>query len=151
MLLRIATASGYRESGITISAVATPQEKILVAIRTTAIRLDIPLGAYDEQLRRLNLFGLGVEYLRSLLKFVNVKFQENESRKGNLFKTLQHSFRHTISQRTPETKEERRTRKREEGIKLQKRKNQMQTANYDQNQNIDSLDNYIGPDSLNAI
>ena len=151
MLLHIATASGYRESGIAISAVATPQEKILVAFRTTAIRLDIPLGAYDEQSRHLSLFGLGVEYLRSLLKLVNIKFRENESRKDNLFKALQQSFNTTVLHRPAETKEERRTRKREEGIKLQRRKNQIQTTNYDQNENIDALDSYLGLDSIATI
>jgi tRNA(Phe) wybutosine-synthesizing methylase Tyw3 len=138
-LLHIAIASGYRESGIALSGVATAQEKIIVAIRTNAVRLDVPLGDYNPQTGYIHLFGLGAEYLNSLLKLVNVKFGENESRKENLVKALQHKFKATESQSPAETKEERRRRKREEGLRLQGLKNQKQVTYYEK-RNIDALD-----------
>jgi tRNA wybutosine-synthesizing protein 3 len=139
-LLHVAITSGYRESGIAISGFATAQEKIIVAIRTNAIRLDVPLGIYNPQTRHIHLSGLGAEYLHSLLKLVNVKFGENESRKENLVKALQHAFNATESQSPAETKEERRLRKREEGLRLQELKNQKQATHYEEQKNNDALD-----------
>jgi tRNA wybutosine-synthesizing protein 3 len=129
-LLHVATASGYRESGIAISGAATSQEKIIVAIRTNSIRLDVPLGVYNAQTGYIHTFGLGAEYLHSLLQLVKVKFGENDSRKENLVKALQHAFNATESQSPAETKEEKRLRKREEGLRLQELKNKKQTTDY---------------------
>jgi tRNA(Phe) wybutosine-synthesizing methylase Tyw3 len=139
-LLHVATASGYRESGIAISSVAAAQEKIVVAIRTNAIRLDVPLGVYIPQTGCIHLFGLGTEYLHSLIKLVNIKFGENESRKETLVKALQHAFSAIESQSLAETKEERRARKREEGLRLQELKNRKQTTHYEEKKNIDALE-----------
>jgi len=117
-LLQLATISGYRESGISISSPGTAQEKVLVAIRTSAIRLDIPLAAYNTPKRSIIPFGLTKEYLTSLLKLVNEKFADNESRKIALFAALQADFGKG-NELPKESKEERRARKRMEGLKLQ--------------------------------
>ena len=87
-LLHIAVAVGYRESGISVSAVGTPQEKVLAAIRTTAIRADVPLASYDEENQTIRPFGLTRAYLLSLLHIINDKFEENELRKQRLFRSL---------------------------------------------------------------
>jgi tRNA wybutosine-synthesizing protein 3 len=124
-LLHLATASGYRESGISISALGTPQEKVLAAIRTTAIRLDVPLACYFGENGAIRPFGLTREYLVNLFNLINNKFEENELRKLKLFKSLQDSFSIPQSASSNETKDQRRVRKREDGLKLQTAKNQM--------------------------
>lgn len=123
-LLHIATASGYRESGISISAIGTPQEKVLIAIRTTAIRTDIPLASYDGDTRTVRPFGLTRGYFVNLINLLNDKFSENDLRKQNLFTSLQGSLNTPQSTATNETKDQRRRRKREEGLRLQSAKSQ---------------------------
>lgn len=126
-LLHLATASGYRESGISISAVGTPQEKVLAAIRTTAIRLDVPLACYVGKNGTIRPFGLSREYLVNLFNIINNKFEENELRKLKLFNSLRDLFSTLQSAPSSETKDQRRARKREDGLKLQAAKNQMQS------------------------
>lgn len=117
-LLHAATTSGYRESGMSISSQGTPQEKIIVAIRTTAFRLDIPLASYHSESGAINSLGLTSEYLITLLKLANLRFKENEQRKDLLMMTLR-ELNKQPTEPAKETKEERRVRKREEGLKLQ--------------------------------
>jgi tRNA(Phe) wybutosine-synthesizing methylase Tyw3 len=88
-LLRAATSTGYRESGMSISGHATPQEKIMVAIRTTSLHLDIPLASYDSETSTVMLLGLTATYLGNLLNLANIKFKENEQRKDSLIAALQ--------------------------------------------------------------
>jgi tRNA wybutosine-synthesizing protein 3 len=114
-LLGVATQSGYRESGMSISASGTPQEKILVGIRTTAIRVDIPIAVYDDRVVRP--LGLTRGYLNWLFHFLDDKFQENERRKQALFISVQNQFTKTAP--AVESKDDRRIRKRMEGLKLQ--------------------------------
>ena len=124
-LLHIATAAGYRESGVSISAVGTPQEKVLVAIRTTAIRTDVPLASYDGENQSIRPFGLTREYLLNLLQIINDKFEKNELRKLNLFTSLNEAHVQQTTT-TSETKDERRARKREDGLRLQAAKSEIQ-------------------------
>ena len=88
-LLRVATTSGYRESGISISALNTASEKVLLAIRTTAIRADVPLASYEGNNRIIRPFGLSDGYIASLLRILNEKFDENAFRRGKLFTSIQ--------------------------------------------------------------
>jgi tRNA(Phe) wybutosine-synthesizing methylase Tyw3 len=117
-LLRAATSTGYRESGMSISGYATPQEKIIVAIRTTSLHLDIPLASYDSETSTVMLLGLTATYLGNLLNLANIKFKENEQRKDSLIAALQ-SLQEQPVEQVKETKEARRIRKREEGLRLQ--------------------------------
>jgi tRNA(Phe) wybutosine-synthesizing methylase Tyw3 len=141
-LLNIATVSGYRESGISISSTSTPQEKVLVAIRTTAIRLDIPLAYYDENNRTIRLLGLTRGYLCNLFGLVNDKFQENEERKQSLIEALQKSFTSPKVESTQDTKEERRIEKRLEGLRKQAAGKQVNnvTTTMDTDMDLDLLD-----------
>lgn len=124
-LLHIATAAGYRESGISVSSVGTPQEKVLVAIRTTAIRADVPLASYDGENQSIRPFGLTREYFLNLLQIINDKFEKNQLRKQKLLTSLNEV--HARQTTTPsETKDQRRARKREEGLKLQATKSEIQ-------------------------
>jgi tRNA(Phe) wybutosine-synthesizing methylase Tyw3 len=102
---------------LSISAAGTPQEKIIAAIRTTAIRLDVPLASFDTITRTVRPFGLNHAYLITLINLVNEKFHENEIRKQKLFNSLQELF--SLQGSVVETKEERRVRKRMEGLQLQ--------------------------------
>jgi hypothetical protein len=108
---------------MSISGAATPKEKIIVAVRTTAIRLEIPLATCDGN-GRIRPFGLSQEYLNTLVKLVNGKFEENEVRKQSLLASLRLAFKmkesHSMDGITQtETKDERRIRKRKEGLMLQ--------------------------------
>ena len=115
-LLHEAVACGYRESGISTSSLGTPHEKVLVAIRTTAIRADIPLATYDIEIRPL---GLTREYLVNLITIINEKFVENNLRRQNLEDNLRRLFDTHETHFPHETKEERRNRKRLEGLQTQ--------------------------------
>ena len=121
---------------MSISTPATPQEKILVAIRTSAIRLDIPLGSFDVDNQTVRPFGLAKVYLANLLRMVNEKFCENERRKHALFTSLENAFEKPKCS-TPETKEERRARKRAEGLSLQKNAGleKIKTSNFNRDHN----------------
>jgi tRNA(Phe) wybutosine-synthesizing methylase Tyw3 len=129
-LLHMATTNGYRESGMSLSSPSTPHEKVLVAIRTTAIRLDIPLASYDTNANILRPLGVSRGYLISLLRLVNEKFSDNEMRKENLLATIRKTFQ-SERKTTPETKEERRLRKRQEGLKVQAANNQEKRSSAD--------------------
>ena len=118
-LLNVATSSGYRESGISVSGLKSLAEKILVAIRTTAIRLDVPLGIRDPERPRIQLFGVTDGFLLSVLGIVNDKFTENRTRKVKLVQTFRHMCIKEQSTKNLETKDERRMRKRAEGLVLQ--------------------------------
>jgi hypothetical protein len=103
---------------MSISGYATPQQKVIIAIRTTSLHLDIPLASYDSETNTVIPLGLTATYLYSLLKLANVKFKENERRKVSLMAALQ-SFQEQPVKQAKETKEARRIRKREEGLRLQ--------------------------------
>jgi len=103
---------------MSISGHATPQEKIIVAIRTTSFRIDIPLASYNSESGTVKPLGFDNNYLFTLLKLANLKFHENEQRKDSLMTALQ-SLTEPQAEEVKETKEERRLRKREEGLRLQ--------------------------------
>jgi tRNA(Phe) wybutosine-synthesizing methylase Tyw3 len=122
-LLNVATSSGYRESGISISGLNTAQEKVIVAVRTTSFRLDVPLASYDEQSQLIRPFGFSRDNLASLIFQIDEMFRANTDRKDRLVHSLREAFQSQILQVGLETKEERRARKRIEGMHLQAAKN----------------------------
>jgi hypothetical protein len=150
LLLQCATSVGYRESGLSISGAATPREKIIVAIRTTAIRLDIPLASCDTN-SIIRPFGLTGEYLETLFILVNDKFDENEARKQSLLASLRRAFvshqTQAVLQQIPsETKDQRRIRKRIEGLKLQETSSRVkENTNEDDEDPDDILDGLLHP------
>ena len=103
---------------MSISGHATRQEKIIVAIRTTSFRLDIPLASYNSESGTIEPLSLDSNYLITLLKLSNLKFKDNEQRKESLMTALQ-SLKEQQVEPATETKEERRIRKRQEGLRLQ--------------------------------
>ena len=103
---------------MSISGHATRQEKIIVAIRTTSFRLDIPLASYNSESGTIEPLSLDSNYLITLLKLSNLKFRDNEQRKESLMTALQ-SLKEQQVEPATETKEQRRIRKRQEGLRLQ--------------------------------
>jgi tRNA(Phe) wybutosine-synthesizing methylase Tyw3 len=149
MLLHCATSVGYRESGMSISGAATPKEKIIVAVRTTAIRLEIPLATCDVN-GRIRPFGLSQEYLNTLVKLVNDKFEENEVRKKSLLASLRLAFEMRESQSMDgitqtETKDERRIRKRKEGLMLQQAASRIKGNSAREAQDLDDHPDELSP------
>jgi tRNA wybutosine-synthesizing protein 3 len=145
-LLNAATRTGYRESGMSISGHGTPQEKVIVAIRTNSLHLDIPLASYDSKWSTVIPLGLSAIYLRSLLKLANRRFKENERRKESLVVALQSLLDHPgLVGQVKETKEVRRMRKREEGLRLQASSRGI-TGNYSTGEGIQYGDTLFNDD-----
>jgi tRNA(Phe) wybutosine-synthesizing methylase Tyw3 len=111
---------------MSVSVVGNPQEKVLVAIRTNAIRLEIPLASFDQDSEEIRPFGVTRQYLLNLIAIINEKFVENESRKQKLLRELQLLFSSQQIESPDESKEERRNRKRLEGLQVQAAKRQNQ-------------------------
>ena len=122
-LLHLAIASGYRESGISFSGLGTTSEKVLIAIRTTAVRVDVPLASYDGETRTIRPFGSSEGYLINLPRILNEKFDQNESRKAKLFQSLQQLLIPKSSAAVEETPDEPKTRTRKHGRKFHVAKN----------------------------
>jgi tRNA wybutosine-synthesizing protein 3 len=92
-LLHVAVGAGYRESGISVSALESVQEKVLVAVRTTAIRAEVPLASYSKPHHGVVPFnGVSHAFLACMIHIINDKFEENERRKQKLFLSLKQSF-----------------------------------------------------------
>lgn len=79
-LLQVGLAKGFRESGIVLG-----QKKIMVAIRTTANSLELPLILHNELL-------LSRAYLQVLVTDANEKFIENSKRTRALEKHFEQTF-----------------------------------------------------------
>jgi len=118
-LLHIAVTCGFRESGISVSGLESPHEKVLVAIRTTAIRAEIPLAFYDSDNFAIRPLNFTREYLMNVIAIINEKFAENNLRKEKLRDQLRSLFSTQKPLLPNETKEERRNRKRMEGLQIQ--------------------------------
>lgn len=149
-LLHIAVSCGYRESGISISGLGSPQEKVLVGIRTTAIRAEIPLASYDRETSEIRPFGLTCEYLLNLISIMNEKFAENNSRKQKLQDHLRSLFSTQEFNSLNETKEQRRNRKRLEGLQTQasKKDNQPELIERNKSPELDILSDDVHLDQL---
>ncbi|KAK6350356.1 hypothetical protein TWF696_006588 [Orbilia brochopaga] len=113
-LLVCATAGSFRESGI-----VNPLRNPVVAIRTTGLAFDAPIGLYDSATGTINRF-IEPPALRNLVRLANDRFQENFRRIAALYAHIDRIFA------TPaidvESKQERAKRKRLEGLARQKEK-----------------------------
>ena len=74
-ILQVGLECGFRESGIVLG------KKVMVAIRTTAFMLELPLACSGELL-------VSVAYLRYLVAHANAKFVENQARTDHFFAKL---------------------------------------------------------------
>lgn len=148
-LLHVVVSCGYRESGISVSGLGSLQEKVLVAIRTTAIRAEIPLASYDSETYEIRPFNLTHEYLVNLISIINEKFVENNLRKEKLQHHLRLLFNIQESISMDETKEERRNRKRLEGLETQAtQKNSQSEVVEHKSQKLDIFSNDVRLDQL---
>lgn len=119
-LYTAAMSCGFRESGIGINNI--------VAIRIS-IRLDVPIGYLDESgapgEHKLVCF-VDESYLEIITKLSVDRFNENEKRMGALFKAIEAMEVKPAVQK--ETFEQRRERKRREGLERQRLKSEAQAA-----------------------
>ncbi|CAG8461758.1 uncharacterized protein OCT59_029760 [Rhizophagus irregularis] len=124
-LLTSAIDTGYRESGLLTTA-----KRHMVVIRSS-LKLDTPIARLDSTNHKLYLF-VDLSYLYLLVTLSNQKFDENSRRMKELYKKLEdHLFTGIGSGedgitkctkeigKTWENKEERRERKRREGLARQ--------------------------------
>lgn len=105
-LYTAAMNTGFRESGIGTN--------FNVAIRTS-IRLDVPIGYYDPSDETLWLY-VSQEYLAFLDKLSVERFRENFTKMNLLYKAIEQLDDTDSRVDTRETKEQRRERKRREGL-----------------------------------
>ena len=149
-LLHVVVSCGYRESGISVSGLGSLQEKVLVAIRTTAIRAEIPLAWYDSETYEIQPFNLTREYLVNLISIINEKFVKNNLRKEKLQHHLRLLFNTHESVSVDETKEERRNRKRLEGLQTQatQKNSRLEVVEDNKSQKLDILPDDVRLDQL---
>ncbi|SMN20371.1 similar to Saccharomyces cerevisiae YGL050W TYW3 tRNA methyltransferase required for synthesis of wybutosine [Maudiozyma saulgeensis] len=119
-LYNTAMDCGFRESGI--------GSNNLVAIRIN-IKLDVPIGYLDETSNQLILF-VTEQYIKLLDNITLAKFNDNAKKINQLFNKIEHDIikdsgiGSTMEKKLTETKEERRQRKRREGLERQELLNQ---------------------------
>ncbi|SCU77739.1 LAFA_0A03136g1_1 [Lachancea sp. 'fantastica'] len=121
-LFSTAMACGYRESGI--------GSNYIVAVRVN-IKLDIPIGYLDPDTEKL-IFFVDKCYLQLIDRMTVSKFTENAKKMRELHDRIESQLvnpSHTISisNEPKETKEERRERKKKEGLLRQQQVNQERT------------------------
>ena len=114
--------AGYRESGLLTTA-----KRHMIVIRSS-LKLDAPIARLDSTNHKIYLF-VNLSYLYLLVTLNNNKFDENLRKMKELYKTLEeHLFTGVGSEdgtsaketgKTWENKEERRERKRREGLARQ--------------------------------
>lgn len=114
-LYNTAMSCGFRESGI--------GSNNIVAVRIS-IKLDVPIGYLDESTESLKLF-VPEEYLDLIDNMALEKFQENSRKMDELYNKIEQEIinakkDHMSSEKTMETKDQRRERKRREGLEKQK-------------------------------
>ncbi|KAF3918053.1 hypothetical protein ABW21_db0205306 [Orbilia brochopaga] len=113
-LLVCATASSFRESGI-----VNPLRNPVVAIRTTGLAFDAPIGVFNSATGTIDRL-VEPSALRTLAKLANDRLQENFRRIATLHAKLMSAL--TTPTMDVESKEERAKRKRSEGLERQKNK-----------------------------
>lgn len=111
VLYKTAMGCGFRETGIGINNI--------VAIRIS-IKLDIPIGYYDEDNDKFIAF-VDENYLRLVTQLSLDRFNENEKRLAMLYEAISKMDAELKQPSKEESKEERRERKRREGLERQKR------------------------------
>ncbi|KAK6526670.1 hypothetical protein TWF281_009874 [Arthrobotrys megalospora] len=107
-LLTCAISSSFRESGI-----VSPLKNPVVAIRTTGLAFDAPIGIYDPE-RNIIQRLIEPSGLRVLGRLTNDRFRENSRRIDSLYKYLLPAME--APETSLESKQMRARRKRAEGI-----------------------------------
>ena len=87
-LLHVALKAGYRESGIVLG------KKIIVAVRTTAGILEVPLDLHTFKTTQDNAATdeRALPFLQYIVKQACVRFDENKKRSDNFMKMLQQTL-----------------------------------------------------------
>lgn len=114
-LYNVAMSCGFRESGI--------GSNFIVAVRIS-IKIDVPIGYVDESDGTLNLI-CNPEYIKVLDIMVKAKFAENSKKMDQLYHKIESEiiFEEIKSNQkviVTESKEQRRERKRKEGLERQR-------------------------------
>ncbi|CCH59808.1 hypothetical protein TBLA_0B09900 [Henningerozyma blattae CBS 6284] len=117
-LYNVAMSCGFRESGI--------GSNFIVAIRIN-IKLDVPIGYVDETTDAYNLL-VPLTYIELLDQLTFVKFEDNAKKIQYLYNKIENEIINhpiqnvaTTQKKEVETKEDRRIRKRKEGLERQRR------------------------------
>ncbi|KAI8988067.1 methyltransferase TYW3-domain-containing protein [Mycotypha africana] len=137
-LLNIANQVGYQNSGITPSS-----HRHMLSIKST-LKIDTPIAYVDEEGEdEEDVFYCFVspEYLWLLLMMSNQKFEQNIQR----MKVFEERMKAELEKKNDEfieteTKEERKQRKKKEGLLLQKQQREQKTQNIETEDVIDTLD-----------
>jgi tRNA wybutosine-synthesizing protein 3 len=137
-LLAAAINAGFRESGVQSLKALEPGyagDGVMVAIRTNGIVYDTVVGYWDEDDGKpIAVMDSSILVLHA--RVVNERFQWNEERKKRLLNELHEVIRREgcgEQAGRAETKEERRDRKRKEGMKRQQATKQETTARENDN------------------
>ncbi|KAG0165334.1 hypothetical protein DFQ28_008935 [Apophysomyces sp. BC1034] len=111
-LTSLAYQAGYQNSGMTPS-----RSRHMLAIRSTH-KLDTPIAYVDPETNKIHCL-VKPAYLRLLVEMSNEKFKQNMDRMKAFESMMQAEVDHTMAKTCEETKEERRERKKREGIARQ--------------------------------
>ncbi|KAK6333585.1 hypothetical protein TWF718_011391 [Orbilia javanica] len=107
-LLTCAISSSFRESGI-----VSPLKNPVVAIRTTGLAFDAPVGIYDPERNVIQRF-IEPPGLKLLARLTNGRFRENSKRIDSLYKNLSSALK--APETHLESKQTRAQRKKAEGM-----------------------------------
>ena len=83
MLMEVARAAGYRESGISVG-----KKHVIVGVRTSSLRMDSPVAEDGNQL-------VPEEYLDVLVRLANDKFGKNQDKTDNFYSLLKRDLLHS--------------------------------------------------------
>ncbi|KAK9366328.1 tRNA wybutosine-synthesizing protein [Lipomyces kononenkoae] len=108
-LMGIAIAAGFRESGYNGN---------IVAVRCS-LRIDAPVGYLSPSGESIVPL-VDDNYLKTLMQMSIERYMENRRRTDRFFESLKKSFNLGDANKSVESKEERRIRKREEGLRKQR-------------------------------
>lgn len=121
-LLSAAINAGFRESGVqSLRILDDPEAGVMLAIRTAGLTFETVVGCLGEQgLQKM----VTEDYLAMCADVVNQRFRWNSERKERLQKEIKMAMQRQVAEKTRihawEDKDERRRRKREEGLLRQK-------------------------------
>lgn len=121
-LLSAAINAGFRESGVqSLRILDDPEAGVMLAVRTAGLTFETVVGCLGEQgLQRM----VTEDYLAMCAEVVNQRFRWNSERKERLTKEIKMAMQRQVAEETRihawEDKDERRRRKREQGLLRQK-------------------------------
>ena len=133
-LLKIAVDCGFRESGISGTRLGEDQSRFraMVGIRTN-IRLDVPIGHISQDVATVSASN---EYLRYLCKLANdERMVANKRRLDRLYASIESYLLKFQSQM--ESKEDRKIRKRAEGLLRQQEMKRIEEKCIKENKEVD--------------